>query len=516
MNDNLARTISKNAAFTASYNLWYLGSRLVITPIILAHVSVDEYGLWSFCFVILSYLALSAFGFNNTYIRFTAEHLARGEYRKVNELLSTGLISMSILAALMLVVFLTLLTSIIKLLGIDPALQQTARLLLGTTAIIFVLNFTLAGYQSLLEGQQKIALVKTIHLTASILELGLLILFFKAGLGIFSLLWAYCLRFLFIIAGTIWFAKKEMPFLRVDMRDWNREAFKKFTGFGNQMTLIGILTLLINSLDRILITRMINLQAVGLYEIGRKLPNIGLMLPSSIAGTFMPAASHLKGSDQMPRLREIYITASRYLMILSALPYIFLIFFAEKIITVWVGSEFAISATVMRLLALGTFINIFTGIGTACARGIGRADLEIQYTLITLFLIILLLPFMLNAAGIRGAAMAYCTGQICGSFYFMTMINRLLNISWQQFCARVVAPVIVAVLTVLPASAGCHHFWPDSSRWWGLTHLVTWGLVYCFLTAATVLLFRAQIVSAEEKTHLSRLIPHNSWRSLWT
>ena len=50
------------------------------------------------------------------------------------------------------------------LLGLSDSL--TLGLLLLGTAAIFVLNFSLAGFQCILEGEQRIALVRTIHLAA--------------------------------------------------------------------------------------------------------------------------------------------------------------------------------------------------------------------------------------------------------------------------------------------------------------------------------------------------------------
>ena len=153
--ENLAKTLSRNSLFTAVYNVWYLGSRLVLTPIILSYVTIEEYGLWSYCFVILSYLATTAFGFNNTYIRYAADYRSRNENEKLNELLSTGLITMVGFGAVILCGLWLLIPSLLTLLGIDTALQETARKLLLGTAAIFVLNFSLAGFQCILEGEQQ-------------------------------------------------------------------------------------------------------------------------------------------------------------------------------------------------------------------------------------------------------------------------------------------------------------------------------------------------------------------------
>ena len=478
--ENLAKTLSKNSLFTVIYNLWYLGSRLVLTPIILSYVTIEEYGLWSYCFVVLSYLTLTAFGYNNTYIRYTADYRSRNENDKISQLISTGLITMLCFSGVLFCVFWYVLPGLIDLLGIDPDLRQTAGSLLLGTAAIFILNFSLAGFQCILEGEQRIALVRTIHLVASVIEIALIIVFFEIGMGVFALLWAYVVRLGFTIILCMFFAYRVFPFLRVRFRLFRKEAFRAFWGFGNQMNLLGMLSLLINSVDRIFITRILHLEAVGVYEIGRKLPNIGLMLPSAVAGTLMPAASHLEGSRQQERLRRLYLTSTRYLMMLSSIPYAFLIFFAPQIIETWVGPGYAASVQVMQILACGTFINMFTGIGTACVRGIGKPRYEIQYMTVSAILILGLAFPLIHALGIAGAAWAFSIGQTVGSIYFLMLANRLFEISGPRFLGKVLPPVVLIFAMGLPAKMLGNYLWvfAEASRWLQLGVLTVCGIFY--------------------------------------
>jgi len=519
--DNLAKTVSKNSLYTVIYNVWYLGSRLVLTPLILAYVTIEEYGLWSYCFVVLSYLALTAFGFNNTYIRYAADYRSRNENDKLNALLSTGVITMLCLSLVLFPLFWFLIPWLIDVLGIDPGLHETAKGLLVGTAAIFVLNFCLSGYQYILEGEQQIVLVRKIHLAASIVEIALIILFFKMGLGVFSLLWAYAVRLSLVIFLCIVFANRVFPFLRLCIRCYSKEALNKFLGFGNQMNLLGLLSLLINSLDMIFITRILHLEAVGLYEIGRKLPNIGLMLPSSIAGTMMPAASHLEGSDQHDRLMQIYLSATRYLMILSSVPYAFLIIFAPRLIEVWVGAGYQKSIVVMQILAVGTFINLFTGIGTACVRGIGKPVYEIKYMAVSVVIILSLLPFLIPRYGIAGAAWAYCIGQSIGSVYFLWQANRLFEVPLSRFVSRVLQPVALILLMGVPAFIFCDLLWSvgERSRWAGLGILFVTGLFYVLISLVALNFFQKRIFSNDErKKILSLPVPSllcGIWQKIW-
>jgi O-antigen/teichoic acid export membrane protein len=519
--ENLAQTVSKNSLYTVIYNVWYLGSRLVLTPIILSYVTIEEYGLWSYCFVVLSYLATTAFGFNNTYIRYTADYRSRNENEKLNELLSTGLITMIGFSAVIFCGLWFLIPSLVTLLGIDTALNETARMLLLGTAAIFVLNSSLAGFQFILEGEQKIVLVRKILLAASVIEIALVILFFEAGFGVFALLWAFVVRLAVTILLCIFFAYREFPFLRISLKLYRKEAFKAFFGFGNQMNLLGFLTLLINSLDRIFITRILHLQAVGIYEIGRKLPNMGLMLPGAIAGTLMPAASHLEGSSQQQRLKRLYLASTRYLMMLSSVPYAFLIFFAPQIIETWVGPGYGESVFVMQILAAGTFVNLFTGIGTACARGIGKPKYEIQYMTISTFIILATAVPLIHRLGVAGGAWAYCIGQTLGSVYFLWLANRLFEISWSRFAKKVLPPVVMMFAMGLPSSMLCNFLWPlaEHSRWLKLGVLAVVGIFYVMISLLVLNLFQQLLLSNDERKKISTLpIPgtvNGIWKKLW-
>jgi len=515
--DDLVRTVSQNSLYTVIYNVWYLGSRLVLTPLILTYVSIEEYGLWSYCFVVLSYLALTAFGFNSTYIRYTADYRSRNENDKLNALLSTGIITMVGFSVVLLPVFWALVPWLLKVLGIDSALQATARGLLLGTAVIFVLNFSLAGFQYILEGEQRIALVRKIHLAASVVEIMLIIVLFKAGVGVFSLLWAYIARFVLVILLCMLFAYRVFPFLKLRFSYYSKEALKKFASFGNQMNLLGFLSLLINSLDRIFITRIMHLEAVGLYEIGRKLPNIGLMLPASIAGTLMPAASHLEGSSQHERLKIVYLAFTRYLMIISTIPYAFLMIFAPQIVEVWVGQGYAKAVVVIQILAVGTFVNLFTGIGTACVRGIGKPRYEIQYMAVSAVLILVLAPLLIPKMGITGAAWAYCIGQSVGSVYFLWMANRLFELPWSKFAHQVLPPVLLIFLLGYPSFWLCKFLWSlgSPSRWVGLSMLVLTGMFYVIAALVALNVLQKQIFSADERLKIAELPLPGSLAAIW-
>ncbi|MCP3926352.1 MAG: oligosaccharide flippase family protein [Desulfobacterales bacterium] len=450
MNKNkLLSVISKNSTYTILFNIWYLGSKVAIAPFVLSYVSLNEYGLWTYCFIILSYLSFTAFGVNTTYIRYAALYRAKNENDKLNQLLSTGVFSMIIISSIILIILYFVTPGLINLLGLDEKLRKTSEMMVMGTAVIFVLNLSLDGFKCILEGEQRIDIVKKIQFLASLVEIILIIVFFKNGFGIFSLLYAYGIRYILIILSCAVISYYIFPELKVSLFQYRICQLKKFTSYGNKMSVLSVISMIINSMDRIIITKFLNLELTAIYELGRKFPNIGLMLPSSIAGTLIPCVSHLEGSSQKDRIREVYLKGTRYLMMFSVFLYGYLIFFGDVVMKIWLGEGFETPATVMQILAIAGLVNLLTGAGTSCLRGMGKPSLEIKSMVINLILILLTAPFLISW-GLTGIAISYITGEIISSLYFIYVINKKFEINMVIFFENVLKPLIPVLISFIP------------------------------------------------------------------
>ena len=84
-------SIRRNASAQMLGRLVYLATRVALPPITLHFVSLEEYGIWSTCFLIIGYIGMGAFGVANVYIRFAAQYNATGQQQEIGKLLAVGL-----------------------------------------------------------------------------------------------------------------------------------------------------------------------------------------------------------------------------------------------------------------------------------------------------------------------------------------------------------------------------------------------------------------------------------------
>jgi len=198
--EDVKHSISRNTIALIVGRILYLGSRVALPPFILSYVSLEEYGIWASCFIIITYLGMSAFGITNVYIRYVAEYRAKNDAAAINRLVTTGVGVTTAIGLVGIVVLWFVLPWVVDAFKISPALHRTAFVLMFATCVTFVLDLTLGAFGQVLVGLQKIAAQTSVWVTASCLEALLIVGFLVAGLGLWALPVAFAVRFVF---GTI-------------------------------------------------------------------------------------------------------------------------------------------------------------------------------------------------------------------------------------------------------------------------------------------------------------------------
>src|SRR5579871_657155 len=84
-------SLSSNVLASTGAYIGYVATRFFIPPFVLAHVSLEAYGLWSAAFILVSYIGISTMGLAGVYVKYIAEYAAKREFNKANQLISTGM-----------------------------------------------------------------------------------------------------------------------------------------------------------------------------------------------------------------------------------------------------------------------------------------------------------------------------------------------------------------------------------------------------------------------------------------
>ena len=335
----IGRKVARNSvAGMGAVGIYFL-SRLALTPFILHYVNLTEFGLWSMCFVILSYAGLGAIGVNGAYIKFTAEYQSRNDQSSIGSLLSTGILCMTLFCIVFYIILYLALPYILKIFNVSSELMAIASFMILGTALAFCFDFTLGGFRATLEGLQEIALAKGVNVSASLFEVAMVVVLLPLGFGIKGLLYAYIIKTVAEMITCTGLVFKKLPGLRLRPNLITRKAFGDLFVFGGKVQLLGAISICLASLDRIMVTALLGLKATGMYEIGAKFAFTARNVSGAAFGPLLPAASYMGGywerGDRVPpsdRARK-YLTLVFAAAVVALLPGVFWIReIAEKII----------------------------------------------------------------------------------------------------------------------------------------------------------------------------------------
>lgn len=291
----VGRKLAVNSVVSILTQSVYLLSRIAVTPFVLHHIPLEEYGLWTICFVILSYAGMSAFGVNNAYVKYISEYRSRNDGQSINDLASTGLLCMSGLSAILFLALYSGLPFVLDHFSITPDARSLTTILILGSAVAFLTDIGLGVFRGIIEGLQEVALSSWIQLTTALLEVVMIVAFLLLGHGVRGLLYAYVIKTFLMVGGMAFFSFARLPELSLSPRHFSRTALGTLFVFGGKIQLLGMLGICIETFDKIVTTSMLGLEATGLLEVGRKFPNTARGFSGAAFSSFMPAASYLGG-----------------------------------------------------------------------------------------------------------------------------------------------------------------------------------------------------------------------------
>jgi O-antigen/teichoic acid export membrane protein len=459
--ENHAKTVrdslSRNLMADMAARIGYLLSRFFIPPFILAHIGMEAYGLWATAFILVSYVGVSTMGISNVYIKYVAEYSARRDYKRVNELLSTGLlitVPVSCLIFAMLWLFWPL---VVNYLHVAPALREDARVVVLSVVAIFLASISLSAFRDVMTGVQKSALMQLVWVTGYLTETALIFWLVGAGKGVRGLAEAFLIRTAIEIGLAVILAFRMLPWLRVSPGRFSREAVRTLFSFGGVVQIQSFLAIALNSVERAMAAPLIGLAATGLLDIANKLPSMAASMPSAFAGSFVPAASYLQGGPDGPdgqreAIRKLYLKGARYMNLTCAYICGFIAAMPLTLLDVWMGKRYPGVAFLMVVFTIQTQVHLMTGPGTSILKGLGRPKEEFYYALPNVAALLLAVPLFRIAMGqwtAVGIGMAVTVSTIAAALFFLRHANRILNVNAWQYIRTVVWPGVVPYLVGL-------------------------------------------------------------------
>ena len=479
---------------------WSAIMSLAFVPLYIKYLGIEAYGLIGIFIMLQAWLSLLDMGMKPALAREMARFTGGGlNTQSVWDLLrSIEIIAVCVAVLIALGVFVTsewFATSWVKPNQVPKDVVMQAFTLMGLViAIRFVENI----YTNSIAGLQRQVLQNAVTVIMATLR----------GLGAVGvLIWVSpTIEVFFIWQGVISLATA-IVFMAVVYRilpgppraaRFSVSALRDIWRFAAGMLSITFLALLLTQIDKIVLSRVLSLEAFGYYMLAAVVAGGLHIMTTPVAAAFLPRLTELVTRQDRLILREAYHLGAQLVTVLMGSASVILIVFSERILLLWTAdAELTVQvAPVMAVLALGTFLNGLMWMPYQLQLAHGWTSLSIRINIVAVVLFAPAILWVVPVYGAIGAAWIWVTlnaGYCLIGVHFM--YRRILRTEkWAWYRTDVIIPLAGAV------SVAC------LCRWVMPVDLGRIGELCVLIVSSGLALIVAAVAAPLIRVQLSRMI----------
>ncbi len=380
---------------------------LVAVPLLIRGIGNERYGFLSIGWVIAGYASLFDFGMGRALTKLVADRLGSGDRSGMGNLIGTALMTMGAVGTLGAALLAATTPLVFRYaLKASPGFMHeawAAWMLLALVVPVVILN---SGVRGVLEAYQQFGVTNLVGVLIGIATFAVPIAMLPFTNSAVAMVLGLAVVRLFGLFAFAWYVLKLVPETRRRLRI-DRSVLRELLSFGGWITVSNLITPIMGSADRFLVSGVKSLGVVAYYTTPYDFLNRLLLLPSSVSKVAFPAFATMVQQDK-DRTRAIYMYSSAAVLAML-LPLCFLLSaYSMEWLTLWVGPDFAAkSAPVAKWIAFGILANGLASVPYALIQGLGKPHLTATLHLLELPLYVAALWFLTTRYGLVGTAAAW-------------------------------------------------------------------------------------------------------------
>lgn len=405
---------NRRLARGAFWTLFSLGSPMLVAlitiPALIRALGADRFGILTLAWMLIGYCSLFDLGLGRALTKLVAEGGTDPSREKTPELASTVWTALVLMLALgcagglILAAFSGLLaTSALK----APAgLREEVRLSMYWVAAAIPLVTLTAGLRGILEARQRFGWLGALRTVTGVLTFAGPLAAAKFRGGLPAVVCAVAAVRLVWLGAQAALCLALAPDLFADRRVRPRAVAPLFR-FGGWLTVSGLISPLMVSMDRFLVGIFLSVTNVSYYATPFEIVTRFKVIPSAITAVLFPALSDSLANQRAGARRIFNAGLAATLGILTPIT-ILTVVFARSGLRLWLGEEFAAHGyRALQLLAVGVLINSAADVAVSFIHASGRPDINAKFHMVEFVFYLPLVCWSIRALGIEGAALAW-------------------------------------------------------------------------------------------------------------
>jgi O-antigen/teichoic acid export membrane protein len=419
-------TLKRNIVANVVGGMWVVLLNLVVIPFQIRILGAEAYGLLGFAASLQIVFSILDFGLSVTVIREVASDISPGRLASCELIQTVATIYWLVALVLGLGLIFSADWLVHRWLVLESLSPQQAATAIRIMAGWVAFGWPVALYTSVLTGLQRLDVVNVLRILATTLNLGggIIVLVVSGRLDLF-LGW---MGFSALVTVLLHMAmcKRLLPELTLEPGIFPG-VIKRIWRFSLDMNLISILTVLYMQTDRLLISKLMPLSALGYYNTAYNVTKGINIVQGFFNSAVLPALASDYSRGEKQALQAHYEKYAQVLVYLIGLPSFALVFWGHDILQVWTTPEAANNShRVLALLAVGFLLNAAMSAPyiLSVATGYTRSLLKVNLMAVPFYFPALYL--LIRRYGIEGAGLAWLLLNLYYLALFVPLVQRQL------------------------------------------------------------------------------------------
>jgi len=422
-----------------------------LTPFTIHKLGDDGYGTWNLITALTGYLGLLVLGVPMASVRYFAQHVAKGDTRKLNEAIGSCTALYLLLGAIALVVGAGLYVFFMRTYHIPATLRGDARWAFALTVVFVSLGFVALLPNAVLAAHDDFVPRNIVRLWGVLLRVGLTfgLLALRASLTALALVQLACMVFDFVLCWLL--VRRRYPATRMRLADFDWGMTRAIVAFSLYVLVLNAGARLTFETDSLVIGAYMDVGSIPYFTVANSFIIYLLEFLLAIAAVVMPTATRLQAQGKSAELREIFLKWSKIALSLTLAAGLFLIILGPRFIAWWVDPTFERPAgEVLQILMLSYLIFLpVRGVALPILMGLGKAGLPTIGFLVAGVVNLGLSIVLVRPLGLAGVAIGTAIPNVLFAGAVFLQACRELDVSVLRFLRYVVPRAVLGALPLV-------------------------------------------------------------------
>lgn len=379
-------------------------------------MGVERFGLFTLILAIFGYSSVFDLGLSSAIVRVIA--INKNNLKIVKEYLSTATIFLGLVSIFPLFLMAYFSENLVDVLNISSDIYPDAKVTFELLSLVFPLLILTTIWQSYLEGNERfkeLSLIKTLSsICMSIFPLLLLMIEQSLTYSVIGIIIARLFSMILIISYTI----KDIGFFTKNLFIISR--LKELFRFGGWLTITNIISPIMSSMDRFILSSMSGAEKVAFYTAPAEIVGRMLIIPGIISKTAFPRLVRNNEISFKTKLKVANSTVA-----LGMLLPVFI--FSGEILNYWLGAGYDSSSITLKILLIGLFFNASAQVSYTSIQAGGYSKLAAFVHLFEVIPYLIALYYFVQYYSYNGAAIAWSARMAIDFIAFMFLEKKIIK-----------------------------------------------------------------------------------------